>query len=329
MRNSGYPNISLKCKFCVFARLIVVLMPLIAAAGCLRGDMNKAINTFRGEVGPIFCVTFSPDGKCLALGTGGFDARIWDAATGRELAVLEGHTSGISSIAFSPDGKTLALGSWDKTVSLWAVVEAKRQTTIECNGQVSKVAYTPDGTSLAVAAGGEVKLWVLTRDGPKVRTTLKTDAHSIAFTPDGRTLLTAGDDGAVKAWNVDIGEARAAIQRVDGDVLNFAMSHDGKTLALADGSAVVLLDYNAGETTKRTMFKVIVTCLEFHPDGKILAAGVLDKTIKLWDASNGRELATLTGHTGRINSVAFSPDGKTLASASDDRTVKLWAVPKP
>ena len=64
----------------------------------------------------------------------------------------------------------------------------------------------------------------------------------------------------------------------------------------------------------------------FSPDGKTLASGSEDKTIKLWDVATGKEQATLKGHTDAVSSVAFSPDGKTLASGSEDKTIKLWDV---
>ena len=69
-----------------------------------------------------------------------------------------------------------------------------------------------------------------------------------------------------------------------------------------------------------------VTSVVFSPDGRLLASGSWDKTIKLWRVADGSLVRTLTGHTVPVNSVSFSPDGRLLASGSWDKTIKLWRV---
>ena len=66
-----------------------------------------------------------------------------------------------------------------------------------------------------------------------------------------------------------------------------------------------------------------VLSVAFSPDGKTIASGSYDKTVRLWNL-NGQLLKTLLGHSNTVWSVAFSPDGKTIASGSDDKTVVLW-----
>ena len=83
----------------------------------------------------------------------------------------------------------------------------------------------------------------------------------------------------------------------------------------------------AGEELRTlTGHSLAVYSVAFSPDGKTLATGGADKTIKLWDVATGQELRTLTGHSGYVTSVAFNADGKTLASGSPDASIKLWDI---
>jgi WD40 repeat protein len=130
--------------------------------------------------------------------------------------------------------------------------------------------------------------------------------------------------GGAALFNLSSGEA---FWEIDCPANSGAVSLEQKLLALACGQAIYLWDLTTGQFLGQIHGHTDwVVSLAFSPDGKFLASGSGDNTVRLWDTATGRELRQFRGHTAWVVSLAFSPDGKFLASGSQDDTLRLWDV---
>ena len=132
--------------------------------------------------------------------------KLWDVATGTNIATFEEPSAGVYSVAFSPDGTMLASGSgwWNGLVKLRDVATGTNIATFEGHTeQVKSVAFSPDGMTLASGSmDGTVKLWDVAT-GTNITTFEGHSAgvYEIAFSPDGTILASGSQDGTVKLWN--------------------------------------------------------------------------------------------------------------------------------
>jgi RNA polymerase sigma factor (sigma-70 family) len=145
--------------------------------------------------------------------------------------------------------------------------------------------------------------------------------------PEGQaSLVERSAQGTPTALRPDEEEpkARASFEGHKAQVASVTFSPDGKTLASGSLEGTVKL-WDMATGKERAAVKGY-PAVAFSPDGKILATGSRDNTVKLWDSTTGKERASLQGHSYYVLDVAFSPDGKLLASGSGDKTVRLWDV---
>lgn len=303
---------------------------------------GKEVKTLRGHDCGVTTVAFSPDGTRIASSVGAFGLeggshrgiiKLWDAATGNDVATLRGHDVFVNSVAFSPDGTRIVSGAEDNNVKLWNAASGGEIATLTGHNFLSTVAvFSPDGKRIATGSGDmTVKLWDV--QGLNLVTTLhghQEGIHSIAFSPDGMRIASGASDSTLRLWDSKSGAMALTLTGHPGLVRSIAFGPNGAWIvSAASDNRVKFWDARLSlETLTLTGHTRGVTSAVISPDGTMIASASHDKTIKVWDAIDGAELATLSGHELSVNSVAFSPDSTRIASGSDDRTIKLWDASK-
>ena len=194
------------------------------------------------------------------------------------------------------------------------------------------IAFSPDGTILALASGIGIWLYDVATSRELALITGVVEANSVAFSPDRTILASGAESGRVKLWDVATQRNIATFRGHTHWVRSVVFSPDGTMLASGSWDGTIKLWDVETRTNIATLegHRSVVRSVAFSPNGTILASGEggwdEDGIVNLWDVETRTNIATLKGHTGRVYSVSFAPDGTMLASGSRDGTIKLWGV---
>ncbi|HKS15701.1 MAG TPA: WD40 repeat domain-containing protein, partial [Planctomycetota bacterium] len=237
-----------------------------------------------------------PGGKILA--TGGSMITLHDTETGKRLDTRESHEEWIQCLRYTPDGKRLISSSRDGTVRTWESPTGRPIRRLE--------AATDWGAAAAVSR-------------------------------DGKRIVTCGRDDKMRLWDLESGRmdrefAFQAYRRCGG----LSFTADEQRLIFA-GVDLMWIDVAAGKAVKSsrvmTDHGTVNNAMGFalSADGKVIATGHFDKTVRLWNAETLEVTRVITGHKGGQGvggfSLAFTPDGRLLAAADEnEHVIRLWEV---
>ncbi len=304
---------------------------------------NKTAELKSPNVKKVMGVSFSGDGKWIATASDDRVARIWTVA-GQEVKRLEGHEGLVTVANFSPDGQTVATASDDGTVKLWDVKTGQKLQDFRGHrGVVWTASFSQDGQRLvSTGRDGEIRLWNLGTNNSKVTVLpgFTDDVNAIVFSPDGKTIVGAGNEGIMRQWDRDGKELKVWKEAIfqKKNVQDLAFSSDGK-LVLASGLTSIarvwkvdeqnteepFIKLKGGEDTEKAHRGDILS-IAVSPDGKVIATGSSDKTIRIWKMTPpyGELVAVTPEQKGVVSRVVFASDGQKIISADWDGTVTIW-----
>jgi len=199
-------------------------------------------------------------------------------------------------------------------------------------GGVNSIAFSPDGTLLAIGDNKGIVRLLLTANCKEI---LICKGHinsvrAVAYSPDGSTIASGSNDGTIKLWDASTGTCLHTFQGHTHwvNVVAYSPSLDGSTIASGSHDYTIKM-WDVSTGTCRHTFQAhsnLILAVAYSPDGTLLVGGSNDGNIKVWDASTGTCQHTFQGHSKWVNAVAYSPDGSTIASGSNDGNIKVWDI---
>jgi len=320
-------------------------------------ETGRSLAKLKGHENSINSIAYRPDGSRIASGSFDQTVRLWDGTTGTSIATLRDHRNWVNHVAFDPLGRYLVSASEDHTLRIWDAENGDFLAVMRGHsGSVNRLAFKPGGTGLASASSdGTVRIWNIDQmaqhsflrghtsflyavgfcpDGKQVH---QIDAMhfcsdtGVSYSPKGDRIALCSQDGRIRFWDPKTGDL---LDEFDEGKKTWIrdVAFDSKGNRIAAGStdetaaeyAVRIWDIGRKQTLRVLPgHSKDVYSLAFSPDGRWLASGSLEETVRIWDAQT-LEFVSVLRHGGAVYDVSFSPVSARLATGCAHNTIRLW-----
>jgi WD40 repeat protein len=290
-----------------------------------------------GHDGIITSIAFAPDGMTLVSAASRGPALFWDLngpAAPRPYPDASSSVviDGLTRVAWSQQADTLALGHVNGSVDVVSPL-GKLLASVDNNiiAPVTGLAFFGNGRYIIICCGGVEEdsgaILIADRDKKFARiagTPSGTSFGAAAATPRGKVCYYVDAHRRVFRWDLTSTDRRRT-NNFAKPIRALTLSPDGHMFAATDDYVIHLYDADTMQRQRTlTGHAGLVDALTFTPDGRFLASGAWDKTVRFWDVETGRETAAHDWEIGQVRTLAFSPDGSLGAAAGDRGAIVLW-----
>jgi eukaryotic-like serine/threonine-protein kinase len=299
--------------------------------------------TMRGHAPAPHSVTalaFSPDDVRLASAAGDQTARLWDVASGGEIARFADFVLRAISVAFEPNGRRLMVAgsphSRGAEIRIYDTDAVNPWRTLAHTTSVESLAFSPDGRQIASGTGdGTIVLWDASNlERASVLSDHTGPVTAVAYHPSASLMASGSKDDTVRLWDTGTGRLRGTFEGHRQGVTAVTFSPRGTEIASSSGDGLVLVrDSLAGTVLARWQEKVPVSTVRFDRTGTYLAIGSGKSRIvpsgggvRLWDWRAGKVGATANlARASAVHSIAISPaDGRVVFGGTGETNAAVW-----